>query len=404
MRICLISKYPPIEGGISARIYWLAKALGERGHEVHIVTNALEVEEEYRERFEANEQQYAPENVHVHSTNPDNNPWHIPFSKAYTERIASLAIEVTEKYNIQLIDSCYILPYGVAAFITKNITGRPQILHHAGSDIGKLFASSSYITLFKSIFQRADKIITIPPLKEMFQSLGIPESKIAFDEKISIDTKAFNPEVPPFPLSDYIERQLPECPIITFIGKINYYWETKGLYELLEAVKGIKDDFLLLFVANGRGLKGFQNLIEEKNLSKKSIFLDFVPPWEIPSIIKLSTCVVVPEREFPVQYHATPIIPREVMASGKCLILSEELYNKQCYGDLTDGKNVFLIDPKNIKQFRTVIEHIIIRPDTASRIGQNANKISLQIENFDEYINQTIDLYLSLIEKPLNPL
>lgn len=400
MKICLISKYPPIEGGVSSRVYWLAKALGKHGHEVHIITNAPEVEEEYRERIEANEQQYAPENVFVHSTKPDNNPWHIPFSKAYTERIANLAIEVIEKYNIQLIDSYYILPYVISGFISKNITGRPQILRHAGSDIGKLFASLSYTTLFKSIFQKADIIMTIPPLKEMFLSLGIPESKIAFDEKVSVDTKAFNPEVSPFPLSDYIGRKIPECPVITYIGKINYYWKTKGLFELVESVKDIKDDFLLLFVANGKGLKEFQNLIEEKNLSKNSIFLDFVPPWEIPSIIKLSTCVVVPEREFPVQYHATPIIPREVMAVGKCLILSKELYNKQCYGDLTDGEDVLLIDPKNIKQFRTVIEYVIRHPEAAIQIGQNAYTISKQIENFDEYINQIIDLYTSLIEKP----
>jgi len=399
MKVCLISKYPPIEGGVSARIYWLAKALGERGHEVHIVTNAQEVEEEYRERIETNDQQYAPENVFVHSTNPDNNPWHIPFSKAYTERIANLAIEVIEKNNIQLIDSFYILPYGVAAFIAGNITGRTQILRHAGSDIGKLFASPSYNTLFEKIFQRVDKIMTIPPLKEMFFSLGIPESKIAFDEKVSVDTKAFNPEVAPFSLSDHIERKIPECPIITYIGKINYYWKTKGLFELIEAVSEIRDDFLLLFLANGRGLKEFQNLIKEKNLSKNSIFLDFVPPWKIPSIIKLSTCVVVPEREFPIKYH-TPILPREVMAVGKCLIVSKELYNKQCYGNLSNGESAFIIDPKNIKQFRTVIEYIIRHPEDATRIGQNAYKISKQIENFDEYINQTTDLYTSLIEKP----
>ncbi|MBA7524270.1 hypothetical protein ES705_16407 [subsurface metagenome] len=399
MRICMISKYPPIEGGVSARVYWLAKALGERGHEVHIVTNAPEVEEEYRERIETNDQQYAPENVFVHSTNPDNNPWHIPFSKAYAERISSLTIEVIEKYNIQLIDSYYILPYVISGFIAKNITGRPQILRHAGSDIGKLFASSSYNTLFKAIFQRADKIMTIPPLKEMFLSLGIPESKIVFDKKVSVDTKAFNPEVTPFPLSDYIERQLPGCPVITYIGKINYYWKNKGLFELLEAVSEIKDNFLLLFIANGRGIKEFQNLIKEKNLSDKSIFLDFVPPWEIPSIIKLSTCVVVPEREFPIRYH-TPVLPREVMAVGKCLILSKELFNKQCYGNLIDGENALLTDPKNIKQFRAAIEYIIRHPEDATRIGQNAYKISKQIENFNEYINQTTDLYTSLIEKP----
>ncbi|MBU4510379.1 glycosyltransferase, partial [bacterium] len=103
MRICIVSKYPPIEGGVSARVYWLAKALGERGHEVHIVTNALEVESDYREKFDVNDPEFIPSNVYLHSTNADTNPWHIPFSKAYTERIANLAIEVIEKHNLQII-------------------------------------------------------------------------------------------------------------------------------------------------------------------------------------------------------------------------------------------------------------------------------------------------------------
>jgi len=39
----MIGKYPPIEGGVSAKVYWLAKALGERGYEVYIFTNAQEI-------------------------------------------------------------------------------------------------------------------------------------------------------------------------------------------------------------------------------------------------------------------------------------------------------------------------------------------------------------------------
>ena len=316
MKICLISKYPPIEGGVSSRIYWLAKGLGERGHEIHIVTNAQEVENKYKEQMDSREAEYTPKNVYVHSTTSNTNPWHIPFSKAYTERIANLAIEVIRKYNIQLIDSYYILPYGVAGSLAKSITGKPHILHHAGSDI----------------------------------------------------------------------------------GKINYYWRTKGLAELVEAMKEIKSDFLLLFVANGKGLLEFQNLIREKQLEKKSIFMNFVPPWKIPSIIKLSTCVVVAEREFPIQYH-TPILPREVMAVGKCLILSEELYNKGCYGNLTNGENVLVTDPKNIKQFRTIIENIIKHPEIASEIGQNALKVSRHLENFDKYTNYVAKLHNSFLKK-----
>ncbi len=152
-------------------------------------------------------------------------------------------------------------------------------------------------------------------------------------------------------------------------------------------------------MANGKGLSEFQNLIKKKDLEKHSIFLGFVPPWKIPSIIKLSTCVVVPEREFPIQHHS-PILPREVMAVGKCLILSKELYSKQCYGNLVDRENVLLINPKNIKQFRTIIEDVIRHPDIALRIGQNAYNFSKKTENFDEYINFTLDLYTSLIDKP----
>ncbi len=398
MKICILSKYPPIEGGVSARIYWVAKELGERGNEVHIVTNALEVEEGYKETSIDNNEKCASKNVFVHSTTDDNNPWHVPFSKAYAERIASLAIEVIEEQNIQLIDSYYVLPYGIAAFIAKNITGRQQILRHAGSDIGKLYASSAYKALFEEVFRRVDKIITIPPLKNMFVSLGIPESRIAFDEKVSVDTKAFHPEVSPFPLAETINREIPECPIITFIGKINYYWQTKGLGELVEAVEGIRDDFLLLFVANGNGLQEFQGLIKEKGLEERSIFIGFVPPWKIPSIIKLSTCVVVAERDFPIKYHA-PITPREVMAVGKCLVLSEELGNKGCYGNLLDGENVLLVDPKNIKQFRAKLEDIVRNPDKAERIGKNAYELSREADNFDEYIDSIIDLYASIIEK-----
>jgi glycosyltransferase involved in cell wall biosynthesis len=397
LRICVIGKYPPIEGGVSSRVYWLAKALGERGHEIHIVTNALEVEEKYKEQFDSKEQEYLPKNVYLHSTNPDTNPWHIPFSKAYTERISNLALEVIEKHNIQLIDSSYVLPYGIAGFIATSISGIPQILRHAGSDMGKLFASSAYNTLFEAIFQRADMIVTVPPMKETFLSLGIHKSKIGFDEKVSVDTKAFNPEVSPFPLSNYIKREIPGCPIITFIGKINYYWRTKGLGELVDAVKGIKSDFLLLFVANGKGLREFQNLIREYKLELRSVFINFIPPWKIPSIIKLSACVVIPERDFPIQNHV-PILPREVMAVGKCLILSRELYEKKCYGDLTDGENVLIIDPKNVKEFRALIEKVIRNPDTVLTIGQNAYKFSKQVENFNEYIDRTIHLYTSVIK------
>jgi hypothetical protein len=48
VRICIIGKFPPIQGGVSMRTYWTAHALAMHGHEVHVVTNAKEVRAPFR--------------------------------------------------------------------------------------------------------------------------------------------------------------------------------------------------------------------------------------------------------------------------------------------------------------------------------------------------------------------
>jgi glycosyltransferase involved in cell wall biosynthesis len=227
--------------------------------------------------------------------------------------------------------------------------------------------------------------------------MGIPESKISIDDRVIVDTKAFNPGVKPFPLSESTDSKITGCPIITYIGKINYYWESKGLIELVEAAKDIKEDFLLLFFSNGKGLKEFKMFLEEHGLTGKSVFLNFLPPWKIPSVIRLSTCVVLPERDFPVKYHV-PILPKEVMAMGKCLILGKEIAYNKYYGNLIDRENVLLVDPKNIPSFRNVIEFIIRNPEEVAEIGRKAYEASKAVDDFNEFIDYTLEQYTSLID------
>ncbi len=48
MKIMMICKYPPIQGGVSAEAYWTANAFAELGHSVSVLTNTDEVESSYR--------------------------------------------------------------------------------------------------------------------------------------------------------------------------------------------------------------------------------------------------------------------------------------------------------------------------------------------------------------------
>ncbi len=252
MKICFICKYPPIEGGVSSKVYWLARALGERGHEVHIVTNALEVEDEYRETLDINDPNYSPKNVYIHSTDPsptiEANPSHIPFSKMYCEKLASLAIKVIEEHNIEVIDSWYLIPYCVSGFIAKSFTNVPQIIRYGGSDSQRLYPSPYLNNLLDKIIKSADTTMT---------------NTISM-QKVTVDIQAFHPKVVPMNLSSYITNQKysPGIPIISYIGKITHHFETKGLIELVDACKNIENDYLLLFVANGKKLNEFKKLVK----------------------------------------------------------------------------------------------------------------------------------------------
>jgi len=48
MRIAILGKIPPIQGGVSAATYWTAMELAKRGHAVHVISNAGEVEQGFR--------------------------------------------------------------------------------------------------------------------------------------------------------------------------------------------------------------------------------------------------------------------------------------------------------------------------------------------------------------------
>lgn len=395
MKICLLSKYPPIEGGVSSQAYWLAKALGEKGHEVHIVTNAEEVEGEYCEQIaDSDKQSYSPKNVHVHSTEPTAaaNPMHIPASKAYTERLASLALEVIEEHDIDVIDSWYLLPYGVSAFIAKTLTGKPWVLRHAGSDIGRLFASPSYQVLFKSLFEQADKIVTYSDSRDFFVSLGIPERKLVTVSKVNVNPVEFHPDVDSLNLLQYSARLSDGRPIITYIGKIPFLWESKGIGELIEAATEIEEDFVLLFCANGTGKENFLEFVRKRNMEHRIIFIDFLPPWRIPGLIKASTCVVVPERDFPVSNHL-PNLPLEVIAVGKCLILSTELHKKGPYSKLIDNKSALIVNPKDINLFKKALEKVIQNPFRAEEIGSQSHNVFQAFSDFDRYITDNVNLY-----------
>ena len=68
------------------------------------------------------------------------------------------------------------------------------------------------------------------------------------------------------------------------------------------------------------------------------------------------------------------------------------------YGNLIDRENVLLVDPKNIPAFRNIIEFVIRNPVEVAEIGRKAYETSKAIDNFNEFIDYTLEQYASLTE------
>jgi glycosyltransferase involved in cell wall biosynthesis len=402
MKICFFSKYPPIEGGVSSRTYWLAKGLGEAGHEVHIVTNALEVEEEYREKLDFENpddlEKYQPKNVFVHSLEW-NAPSHIPYSQEYLARLINLGVKVIRDYDCDVIDSYYFLPYGLAAMFAKMLTGKPLIIRHAGSDITRIFRNENFHQIILELFKNADLMVASKNLFKTNPNIRneIEKNKIAVGNFFGFSREEFSPEVEKADLKKEFGLEITaEIPVITYIGK---YGKNKGVDELLEALSEIKDNFFLLLISGGRE----RGLLEKKirsfpSLNEKYCITGFVAPWKIPSIIKRSSLTVQLENNFPIDIHM-PIQPLESFSVGTPVILSLEIFNKyDKIFNLVNGKSVLAVDPSDIKMLREKIELFLRNSSLRDSLGKEALNL-VEINDFRKSINNNIELYKFVTSK-----
>ena len=89
MRICIIGKFPPIQGGVSMRTYWRAHGLAALGHEIHVVTNAKESVAPHRMLMRPEDwgrcaREYDKGSVTVHWTDPvDRSQSYIPMASPF---------------------------------------------------------------------------------------------------------------------------------------------------------------------------------------------------------------------------------------------------------------------------------------------------------------------------------
>jgi len=390
MKICFIGKYPPIEGGVSSQNYWLARGLGEKGHTIFFVTNAYEVSNEYRITLSAKDiDEYQPKGVIVYNTNPFVKTTFIPYANPFVTKLASIAVKLIKDFDIDVIFAHYFEPYCVAGFLAKLLTSKPLIIKHAGSDISRLFNDSNLHHFYSEMLDNADLIISPKSTAESIKMLGF-KTEIDSSTKYALNETYFNPNIHLIDWNDYIPDYKNQ-PIILMYGKAG---ETKGSFDIFHILKHLKNDFLFVYITTPSSSEKLKSIAKELNIDDKVHFLKFVSNIEIARFIKSSSVACFLERNFPIPIHG-PIIPREIISVGTCLIMSEEIFSKQYYKEkLENMKNVVIVNPLNHRETATIIDKILEDKELRIRIGNDGHRVFKEINDYNGFISSYENVFL----------
>jgi glycosyltransferase involved in cell wall biosynthesis len=396
VRICILGKFPPIAGGVSHQTYLAAHELARRGHRVFVVTNAAEVEPEFRQMLlpgdaERLEARHSEGYVRCFQTHPVPVGSYLPWAQPYTSKLFGLGLSVIEEHGCDLVVGWYLEPYGLVAAQLSATAGTPLVLRHAGSDVGRLAQHQDLRSAYVWALRRADRVLTTPSSSDLLAELGADRSRQTFLEG-SRPPPYFRPDPDPLDLDDVRRRGASwwdavglgaeggeraahalETPTIGLYGKVG---ETKGSFDLLTALDdlaraGRAFNFLAMVGGHRRSLQDFVERVRRSPaLAERSTLIPFLAPWHVPSFLRRCDLTCFVERGFPIAVHA-PRIPEEIMLMGSCLVCSREVAAKQYFApSLVDGRNHLLLDdPRDTDEFASRLAWALDHPDDIRAIA-----------------------------------
>jgi glycosyltransferase involved in cell wall biosynthesis len=388
VRICVVGKFPPIQGGVSMRTYWTAHGLAQRGHEVHVVTNAKEAEPPFRMLMRPADwarcgASYGKGSVAVHWTDPaDWSQHHLPMASPFASKLAGMALGLHAKRPFDVIYSHYLEPYGVAAHVVAQSTRVPHVARMAGSDAGRLWHHRQLEPLYDEVLRAAAAVITGPVPGQRALARGIDPRRLAVSGGFSVPERLFKPTGPVLDIAA-LRAQARRDPALRhlawggfrrgrpYVGVYGKLGDRKGSFALLEAMHRLKRRGVeagLVAVAHGEATleNRFRDRVRRLGLKDRVLQLPFIPHWRIPEFLRGCAAVCCLEQDFPIAFH-DPIVAREVLLCAGCLIGSAEIVRKiPHYEQFPNGYGcVALEDVHDIGALSKALAAVITDPEPA---------------------------------------
>jgi len=141
----------PTVGGSGIVGTQIAIELAKMGHDVHLIS--------YDTPFLL--RTYRHPNITLHLVDILSYPLFRDIGAPYTILAASKLVQITEKWDLDLLHIHYAIPVGVSAYLAKQITNVPVAITAHGSDIHTLGVDPAYNPIISHVFNSVDGISTV---------------------------------------------------------------------------------------------------------------------------------------------------------------------------------------------------------------------------------------------------
>ncbi|MEG6503638.1 MULTISPECIES: glycosyltransferase [unclassified Desulfovibrio] len=271
IRVLLIGKYPPLQGGIAAKAWSLSRRMAQ--YDIFFDVVGIVPPENYSTPLPP---PASGKTIFVPLCDK-NLPWTVPGGDMLTERIVSAALELAQREKYDLVEVNYLAPYGLAAALVAEILGLPLLLRHAGSDIAKLLNYPSTKLAMHQLLHAAKCIVTHVdnPLFTFFPD--IPLSRFQIYPRYQADPAIFFPSDKP---DDALSRFSLLC-----VGKFNYHWKLRGIDLAAHALEKLPN-WRLMSIGSGNAFLQARQELEKIGLGQRLTFSNFIAPHKMGELLQ----------------------------------------------------------------------------------------------------------------------
>lgn len=413
MSICLVGKYPPLQGGVSTDTWDAARELALRGYRVDIVTNADETQPGYRQSLAPDDLAFMePEScdgcVRVHRTIGLPDTSYVPWAQPFVTKLLGRTLSVIEAQRSTVIVGWYLEPFGVVAALAANATGLPLLLKHGGSDLGRLAAHPDLRYMYRWALSGATAVATTRHARDQVLELGVlphrlmmtpagRSSQHLFQRASPLVLKpyagAVDHWVRQFAVPHEVAREIASRseagldPALLTVGLYGKVANSKGSFDFLRAlehlaINGSKCNVLACIGGDDASVRRFLLQAHRRPpAAGATVVLPFVPPWRVPGFLQLCQIVAYLERDFPIALHRSSV-PTEVMLSGTCLLISSDALRQQVFADdAVDGRSVSVVpNPREHSKVAERLASLVRDPDMTREIGLRGRALIRGIE------------------------